>query len=110
MAQLDAPAYLPEALRERFEAMAEQLSCHGIDREIVAGCLAQYLVSEQQYLRVTNRLTAAMSRGDEDGAAKWGAQQERSFRQCRAAAATLAQFRRDDRIKEICESWLRHLA
>lgn len=107
MAKLNVPPQLPDSQRDRFLAMAAEFDASGIDAELISDLLTQYLVAEMQYLRATNHLTEALTRCDTEDAAKWGAQQDRSFRQCRAAAAELDRRRQSGIRRELWTTWLR---
>jgi P27 family predicted phage terminase small subunit len=61
----------------------------GILSELDADGLARYLIAESNYLRVTNRLTAALNSGNLADADKLSSMQDRFFRQCRSAGSDL---------------------
>ena len=87
--RLPPPIYLPPSLRAKFEQLAPVLIRMGVLTSLDADGLARYLIAEQNYLRATNRLTAAMNAGNTAEADKWSAIQDRFFRQCRAAGSDL---------------------
>lgn len=87
--RLPPPTYLPPSLRAKFEQLAPVLIRMGVLTSLDADGLARYLIAEQNYLRATNRLTAAMNAGNTAEADKWSAIQDRFFRQCRAAGSDL---------------------
>lgn len=86
---LAPPYYLPGSLAGRFHALAEKLRRMGALTELDADALARYLVAENNYIRATNKLTAALNAGSARDADRWSAIQDRFFRQCRAAGADL---------------------
>jgi len=87
--ELDPPHYLPASLAKKFRELAPVLIRMGVLTVLDADGLARYLLAEQNYLRATIRLTSAMNAGNPDDSQKWSAIQDRSFRQCRSAAADL---------------------
>lgn len=87
--ELLPPPYLPQSLKTKFEKLAPVLIRMGVLTSLDADGLARYLIAEQNYLRATNRLTAAINTGNTAEADKWSAIQDRFFRQCRAAGSDL---------------------
>lgn len=87
--QLAPPSYLSQSLKVKFEALAPILIRMGVLTAVDGDGLARYLISEQNYLRATNRLTAAMNTGNTAESDKWSAIQDRFFRQCRSAGSDL---------------------
>lgn len=87
--ELPPPPYLPPSLKAKFEKLAPVLIRMGVLTSLDADGLARYLIAEQNYLRATNRLTAAMNTGNTVEADKWSAIQDRFFRQCRSAGSDL---------------------
>ena len=85
--QSRTPAYLPEELTARFEALAPELRAAGLLTSGDVDLLAKYLIAEHEYLRVTNKVTAAISRGDAQDAAAWVGIQDKLLRQCVTAGA-----------------------
>ncbi len=86
---LEPPRYLQPSLVEKFRQLAPILIKMGVLTSVDGDCLARYLIAESNYLRATNRLTAAMNNGNTVEADKWSAIQDRFFRQCRAAGGDL---------------------
>lgn len=86
---LEPPIYLGHNLTAKFYQLANTLAGMGILTALDADGLARYLIAEQNYLRATNRLTAAINSGHMVEADKWSAIQDRFFRQCRAAGNDL---------------------
>lgn len=80
------PSYLPASLRPKFTDIAGTMIRMGVMSTLDGDALARYLISEHNYLRATNRLTAALNAGDADAAGRWSAVQDRFFKQCRALA------------------------
>lgn len=86
---LEPPSYLTQSLAAKFQRLAPILIRMGVLTSLDADGLARYLIAEQNYLRATNRLTAAMNTGNTAEADKWSAIQDRFFRQCRSAGSDL---------------------
>lgn len=89
VAVIDPPPYLPQSLAVKFRKLAPVLLRMGVLTSVDGDCLARYLIAESNYLRATNRLTAAMNTGNTVEADKWSAIQDRFFKQCRAAGGDL---------------------
>ena len=87
MAEVAAPAYLDASLRERFEALAPDLTAMGTLTAMDVDSLARYVISENEYLRVSRLTMAAIARGDAAEADKWASCQDRLLRQCMTAGA-----------------------
>lgn len=75
------PAYLSGTLRERWEQLAPRLEAMGTLDELNADVAAKYILAENEYLRVSNLVQAAISRGDPDDSNKWLAAQDRLTKQ-----------------------------
>ena len=75
------PAYLDGTLRQRWEALAPQLSAMGTLDELNADLAAKYILAENEYLRVSNLVQGAISRGNPDDSNKWLAAQDRLTKQ-----------------------------
>lgn len=86
---LEPPSYLTQSLAAKFRKLAPILIRMGVLTSLDADGLTRYLIAEQNYLRATNRLTAAMNTGNTAEADKWSAIQDRFFRQSRAAGSDL---------------------
>ena len=82
-----APAYLKGRLRERFEELAPVLTAMGTLTYLDADALARYVLSENEYLRVSQLTMEAIEGGDAADADKWANVQDRLLRQCMAAGA-----------------------
>ena len=88
MAELPAaPSYLDAALRDRFNALAPDLTAMGVLTRMDVDALARYVVSENEYLRVSRLAMQAIQRGDAADADKWASVQDRLLRQCMTAGA-----------------------
>lgn len=75
------PAHLSGTLRERWEQLAPRLQAMGTLDELNADVAAKYILAENEYLRVSNLVQAAISRGDPDDSNKWLAAQDRLTKQ-----------------------------
>lgn len=88
MAELPAaPSYLDAALRDRFNALAPDLAAMGVLTRMDVDALARYVVSENEYLRVSRLAMQAIQRGDAADADKWASVQDRLLKQCMTAGA-----------------------
>ena len=87
MNSITAPAYLDASLRSRFEELAPELAAMGTLTNLDADAFARYIVSENEYLRVSRLTMAAISKGDAAEADKWASCQDRLLKQCMAAGA-----------------------
>lgn len=87
--KVDPPRYLPAALAQKFNEIAPILVRMGTMTSLDADCLARYLVAEGNYIKATNKLTAAINAGNSTEADRWSTMQDRFFRQCRAAGSDL---------------------
>lgn len=81
------PDYLDATLRARFEQLAPELYALGTLTRFDVDALARYVVSEQEYLRVSRLAMQAISRGDAADADKWVSVQDRLLKQCLTAGA-----------------------
>ena len=75
------PAYLSGTLRERWNALAPQLEKMGTLDALNADLAAKYILAENEYLRISNLVQSAISRGDPDDSNKWLAAQDRLTKQ-----------------------------
>ena len=75
------PEYLAGALRERWDQLAPQLTAMGTLDALNADLAAKYILAENEYLRVSNLVQAAISRGDPEDSNKWLAAQDRLTKQ-----------------------------
>ena len=82
-----APAYLEDALRDRFDQLAPDLAAMGTLTSLDADALARYVVSEHEYLRASRYALRAIQAGDAADADKWTTIQGKLLQQCTAAGA-----------------------
>lgn len=82
-----APVYLMGALRARFDALAPDLMAMGTLTEMDVDALARYVLSENEYIRVSSLVLDAIQAEDPATADKWASVQDRLLRQCMAAGA-----------------------
>ena len=75
------PRYLDGTLRERWEALAPSLIAMGTLDGLNADLAAKYILAENEYLRVSNLVQSAISRGDPEDSNKWLAAQDRLTKQ-----------------------------
>ena len=76
-----APAYLAGSLLARWNELAPVFTRMGTLTDLEAGILARYLIAENNYLQVSNRLQSALSSGDSDDANKWISAQDKLIKQ-----------------------------
>ena len=86
---IEAPPYLSEELTGEFYDLAYKLLDIGIMTELDENCLAQYLISQDLYLKYTELITEAIELYDLDGVQKLAVTQDKFYRQCRTAATDL---------------------
>lgn len=92
----ECPAYLAGKLRERWDVLAPPLIRSGALDELSADLLAKYILAENEYLKVSSLLQAAIS-GDKDSGAEpdpdeaknWAAVQDKLIKQILALGAEL---------------------
>lgn len=84
--QFHAPAWLPQALREEFNALRTELVRRGLMAKIDRDMLGFYLVAREEYTAAGRRASAAIRKGDADGAKDWSSVQEKYYKQARACA------------------------
>ena len=82
-----APAYRDGQLRDRFNALAPARVALGTLTWLDVDALARYVLSEQEYLRVSRLALEAIGRGDAADADKWASVQDRLLKQCMTAGA-----------------------
>lgn len=75
------PAYLDGTLRRRWELLAPKLEAMGTLDELNADLAAKYILAENEYLRISNLVQGAISRGDPEDSNKWLAAQDRLTKQ-----------------------------
>ena len=77
----EAPSYLSEGLRQRYDELAPKLSAAGILSESNRDLLAKYVLAENEYLQVSGFVLAAIRAKDADEANKWLTAQDRLTKQ-----------------------------
>ena len=75
------PVYLDGTLRARWEQLAPKLEAMGTLDELNADLAAKLILAENEYLRVSNLVQGAISRGDPEDSNKWLAAQDRLTKQ-----------------------------
>lgn len=83
------PVYLAGALRTRWDALAPELVRLGTLDALNTDLAAKYILAENEYLQVSNKVQAAISEDDADEAAKWIAAQDKLTKQILALGAEL---------------------
>ena len=78
---IPCPRYLDGTLRERWEQLAPALAAMGTLDELNADLAAKYILAENEYLRISNLVQSAISRGDPEDSNKWLAAQDRLTKQ-----------------------------
>lgn len=81
-----APRWLPASLREDFRALRAELVRRGLMVKMDRDMLGFFLVAREEYVACARRASAAIERGDLDGASEWSSIQDRYFKQARGAA------------------------
>lgn len=87
--KIRAPDWLPEWLREDFNALRAKLVAAGIFSGLDRDTLGRYLVARHQFTAAMGHVNDALDAEDVEGAAAWGREQERAFKQARACACDL---------------------
>lgn len=86
---LRVPKYLPKSLHKKFRELGRQLAALNLFSELDYDCLARYLIAEQTYLAVTDRVNQAISAGNMLHLDELSKTQQRYFTQCSKAANDL---------------------
>ncbi|MEI3507856.1 MAG: phage terminase small subunit P27 family [Bacilli bacterium] len=88
---IQAPSYLPKQLQTEFNDIAEKLKALNIMTELDVDCLARYLLSKRNYLKITKKLNSIISKKDTSISEidDYISIQDRLFKQCRSAASDL---------------------
>ncbi len=68
---LPCPAYLGGALARRWEELAPELVKMGTLDALNADLLAKFILAENEYLKISERVQGAINGGDGDEAGKW---------------------------------------
>lgn len=88
---IQAPSYLPKKLRVEFDEIAAKLKFLNIMTELDEDCLARYLLSKNNYLKITKKLNNIMTKKDikVSDIESLVSIQDKFFKQCRSAAGDL---------------------
>lgn len=86
---ISPPSYLPEAMLPRFDDLSKVCVEMGTLTALDVDVLAKYLIAENEYLRITNKVTAALNAGDSSSADRWISAQVRIQRESIALAGEL---------------------
>lgn len=78
---IPCPAYLAGALALRWEILSPQLAAMGTVDELNADLLGKYILAENEYLRVSELVQAAIRAGDAEESGKWLTAQDRLTKQ-----------------------------
>lgn len=87
--KIRAPEWLPEALRPAFNDFRTQLVAAGIFSRLDRDVLGRYLVAQNQWLAATERVQAALNKGDVEEVRNWTGIQEKFFKAARNCAGDL---------------------
>jgi P27 family predicted phage terminase small subunit len=68
---LPCPGYLGGALARRWEELAPELVKMGTLDALNADLLAKFILAENEYLKISERVQGAINGGDGDEAGKW---------------------------------------
>lgn len=88
---IQAPSYLPKGLVNEFYETATKLKSLKIMTELDEDCLARYLMSKKNYIKITKKLDRCIAKKEIDieETADLMAIQDKLFKQCRSAASDL---------------------
>jgi len=86
---LRVPKYLPKGLHKKFRAIGKQLAALNLLSELDYDCLARYLIAEQAYLALTEKVNLAITSGSLAAIEDLSKTQQRYFTQCSRAANDL---------------------
>ena len=88
---IEAPSYLPKKLIDEFDEIAAKLKSLNIMTELDEDCLARYLLSKSNYLKITKKLNSIISKKDTKVSEIDAliSIQDKLFKQCRSAAGDL---------------------
>ena len=68
---IPCPKYLAGSLVKRWEALAPELVKMGMLDRLNADLLAKYILAENEYLKISDRVQTAIKSGDGDEATRW---------------------------------------
>lgn len=80
-APIPCPAYLAGTLITRWDILAPQLAAMGTLDALNADLLGKYILAENEYLRVSELVQAAIKAGDPEESNKWLLSQDRLTKQ-----------------------------
>lgn len=83
------PKYLTKEQKKRFKAIAKDLDALGIMGNTDCDALARYIIAEEMYIKITEKLSLEEISEDIVMFEKYIAFQDKYFKQCRAAANDL---------------------
>jgi P27 family predicted phage terminase small subunit len=83
------PSYLTKKQKEEFEEIAQQLKALNVLNETDVDAVARYVLSRELYVNLTKQLTRKEVINDPDVLDKYIRNQDKAFKQCRAAASDL---------------------
>ena len=83
------PEYLSGSLRHRFEELAPKLTALGTLTELEVDLLAKLIISENNYLKISNEVQRSLAAADAETAGKWIAAQDKLTRQILTISAEL---------------------
>ena len=83
------PAYLAGQLERRWSQLAPELVKLGTLDDLNADVLGKYILAENEYLRISQLVQDAITRGDADDAPKWVQAQDRLTKQILALGGEL---------------------
>lgn len=88
---IQVPSYLPKTLHEEFAEIAYKLKYLNIMTELDEDCLARYLLSKNNYLKITKRINSIITKKDSTVSQIDAliSIQDKLFKQCRSAASDL---------------------
>ena len=85
----ETPRYLTGGTKLRFDELAPKCVAMGTLSHLDVDVLAKYVLAEDEYLAVTQKLRRALNAGDADSAGKWLSLQGSLARQCLTLGAEL---------------------
>lgn len=85
----EAPAWLAGSLLARWAELAPVFWRMGTLSELEAGILARYILAENNYLKVSDRLQTALTNGDSEETSKWLTAQDKLIKQILTLGETL---------------------
>lgn len=83
------PSYLTKKQKEEFTEIAEQLKALNVLNETDVDAVARYVLSKELYINLTKQLNKKGVMDDPDILDKYIRNQDKAFKQCRAAAGDL---------------------